>query len=383
MDTNLMKNRAWVELNLDNLEHNIKVIKEAIHEKTKIMAVVKANAYGHDLVIISKKLNEIGIEDFAVATLEEGMKLRENNIVGNILILGYTNINNIKYVLDNDLTQTVVSKEYAKELLDLNLDKPLKVHLKINTGMNRIGIKYSEVEFIKSLYSSPKLNITGIYTHCSSSDSSEPSDIEFTRLQIKRFDDLINKLRNANIKVIGTHLQATYGILNYPELEYDYVRPGMILYGTYTGKELYVKNPLDLKPVLSLKSRVSAVNILSSGDAVGYGRLFKASEPAKVATVSIGYVDGYPRYLSPGNTKVLINNTYGVVIGRICMDQLCIRVPFNLDVKEGDIVTLIGAREGVTALDLAETLKTIVPELFGRLGSRLNYIIVNDSSNEK
>ncbi len=383
MDTNLMKNRAWVELNLDNLEHNIKVIKEAIHEKTKIMAVVKANAYGHDLVIISKKLNEIGIEDFAVATLEEGMKLRENNIVGNILILGYTNINNIKYVLDNDLTQTVVSKEYAKELLDLNLDKPLKVHLKINTGMNRIGIKYSEVEFVKSLYSEPKLNITGIYTHCSSSDSSEPSDIEFTRLQIKRFDDLINKLKNANIKVIGTHLQATYGILNYPELEYDYVRPGMILYGTYTGKELYVKNPLDLKPVLSLKSRVSAVNILSSGDAVGYGRLFKASEPAKVATVSIGYVDGYPRYLSPGNTKVLINNTYGVVIGRICMDQLCIRVPFNLDVKEGDIVTLIGAREGVTALDLAETLKTIVPELFGRLGSRLNYIIVNDSSNEK
>ena len=383
MDTNLMTNRAWVELNLDNLEHNIKVIKEAIHEKTKIMAVVKANAYGHDLVIISKKLNEIGITDFAVATLEEGMKLRENNIVGNILILGYTNINNIKYVLDNDLTQTVVSKEYAKELLDLNLDRPLKVHLKINTGMNRIGIKDSEVEFIKSLYSEPKLNITGIYTHCSSSDSSEPSDIEFTRLQIKRFDDLINKLKNANIKVIGTHLQATYGILNYPELEYDYVRPGMILYGTYTGKELYVKNPLDLKPVLSLKSRVSAVNILSSGDAVGYGRLFKSTEPAKVATVSIGYVDGYPRYLSPGNTKVLINNTYGVVIGRICMDQLCIRVPFNLDVKEGDIVTLIGAREGVTALDLAETLKTIVPELFGRLGSRLNYIIVNDSSNEK
>ncbi len=382
MDKDFVTNRAWVEINLNNLEHNVKEIQKNIHEKTKIMAVVKANAYGHGLVIISKKLNEIGIKDFAVATLEEGITLRKNGIVGNILILGYTNIKNIKYVLEYDLIQTVVSLEYAKELLELNLPSKLKVHLKINTGMNRIGISYKEIEFLKSIYNSKKLNILGIYTHCSASDSAKKSDIKFTRLQISRFNYVLDSLKASGIEVIGTHLQASYGIVNYKELEYDYVRPGMILYGTYTGKDLYVKNRLSLKPVLALKARVASVNEIEPGEAVGYSRLFRATKKEKIAAVSIGYVDGYPRNLSPGTAKVMVNGLYGVVVGRICMDQLNIKVTNIENIKEGDIVTLIGDKPGIMGLDLAYKTKTIVPELFGRLGSRLNYVVLDEKQKE-
>lgn len=380
MTNNLIKNRAWVEINLDNLEHNINEIKKIVSKKTKIMAVLKANAYGHNLILISKKLNEIGIMDFAVATLEEGLALRNNKIKGNILILGYTSIENIDYVVKYDLIQTVVDEEYASNLIKLPNSNNIKVHLKINTGMNRIGIDCKNVLFIKNLYKEKRLNILGIYSHFCSANSDKKRDIEFTYKQIERFNRLIKYLESSHINVGKTHIQGSYGLLNYPELNYDYVRMGILIYGVYNDNTTYKKINLNLLPVLSLKSKIASIREIEKGETVGYSRTYKAKKREKVAAVSIGYVDGYPKNLSDLNAYVKVNNRFAKVIGRICMDQLVINISNIPNVKIGDEVTLIGDSKYINAENLATKLKTITPELLGRMGSRLKFIPIQNNN---
>ncbi len=376
MEEEFLKNRAWAELNLDNLKHNIEEIKKVISKKTKIMAVLKANAYGHNLVIIAQKLNEIGILDFAVATLDEGITLRKHKIKGNILIMGYTSIENIKYVIHYDLIQTIIDEDYANSLKKLTYLSKLKVHLKINTGMNRLGINYQNYQFIKDLYLNKKFNILGIYTHLSTSNSQNKSAILFAKKQIERFDKVINNLKNDKINVGKTHLQSSYGILNYPHLKYDYVRAGILIYGLYNDNYTYGKINLNLLPVLSLKAKIVSIKTIKKGEIVGYGRKYVAKKEEKIATVSIGYVDGYPKNLENLNIKVFVNNKYALVIGKICMDQLVINVSHIPNIKVNDIVTLIGENKYIKAEYIATKLKTITPELLGRLGSRLNYLVV-------
>ena len=374
MEKEMLQDRAWLEINLNNLENNINEIRKTIPSKTKIMAVVKANAYGHGIIDISKKLEQIGIQDFAVATLQEAITLRQNRIKGNILILGFTSIENLHYVIDYDLIQTIVDEEYAEKILNLSYNKKIKVHIKVNTGMNRIGINYKNINFIKELYLSNKIDVLGIFSHLSVSDSNDQEDIDFTKMQISRFNDLIKKLKTDMIDVGKTHLQSSYGILNYPELEYDYVRPGIIMYGIHSEKNMTTKVKLNIKPVLSLKAKITDVKEINENDSVSYGRKYIALQREKIASVSIGYADGYPRNLSCKNVSVLINNHYAQVIGRICMDQLIIKIK-NLDVKQGDIVTLIGERENISAETIANCSDTITNELLSRLGERLSRII--------
>lgn len=370
MEKEMLQDRAWLEINLNNLENNINEIRKTIPSKTKIMAVVKANAYGHGIIDISKKLEQIGIQDFAVATLQEAITLRQNRIKGNILILGFTSIENLHYVIDYDLIQTIVDEEYAEKILNLSYNKKIKVHIKVNTGMNRIGINYKNINFIKELYLSNKIDVLGIFSHLSVSDSNDQEDIDFTKMQISRFNDLIKKLKTDMIDVGKTHLQSSYGILNYPELEYDYVRPGIIMYGIHSEKNMTTKVKLNIKPVLSLKAKITDVKEINENDSVSYGRKYIALQREKIASVSIGYADGYPRNLSCKNVSVLINNHYAQIIGRICMDQLIIKIK-NLDVKQGDIVTLIGEREKISAETIANCSNTITNELLSRLGERL------------
>ena len=374
MEKEMLQDRAWLEINLNNLENNINEIRKTIPSKTKIMAVVKANAYGHGIIDISKKLEQIGIQDFAVATLQEAITLRQNRIKGNILILGFTSIENLHYVIDYDLIQTIVDEEYAKKILNLSYNKKIKVHIKVNTGMNRIGINYKNINFIKELYLSNKIDVLGIFSHLSVSDSNDQEDIDFTKMQISRFNDLIKKLKTDMIDVGKTHLQSSYGILNYPELEYDYVRPGIIMYGIHSEKNMTTKVKLNIKPILSLKAKITDVKEINENDSVSYGRKYIALQREKIASVSIGYADGYPRNLSCKNVSVLINNHYAQVIGRICMDQLIIKIN-NLDVKQGDIVTLIGESEKISAETIANCSDTITNELLSRLGERLSRII--------
>lgn len=366
------KDRAWIEINLDNLENNIEQIKTIIPKECKIMAIVKANAYGHGLVEVSKKLNQIGVQDFAVATLSEGIALRKNNVKGNILILGYTDLRDIKYVIKYDLIQTIVDYAYAKKIENMELEKRLKVHIKVNTGMNRIGESYSNIDELIEIYQIKNLQILGTYSHFCVSDSLEEKDIEFTNNQIKNFYDCIDKIKKLGYSVGKIHIQASYGILNYPNLNSDFVRPGIIMYGVYNNCNTKVK--IKLKPVLSLKSKITSIKEIKEGESVSYGRTFIANETKRIATVSIGYGDGYPRNLSNKNVKVLVNNEYAEVIGRICMDQLIIDISKIKEVSEGDIVTLIGKEDEISAERIANKANTITNELLCRLGDRLGII---------
>ena len=365
----LEKSRAWIEVNLDNLKYNIMEIKQAISKYTKIIAVVKANAYGHGLVEVSKYLNDIGIYDFAVATLEEGITLRKNGIVGNILIFGYTDISLMKYVIEYDLIQTVVDEDYAKKLMDSCYR--VKVHIKINTGMNRNGISYQNISLIKEIYKNETLDVLGIYTHLCAVDSLLEEDVVFTKLQIKRYFDIIDILKKKNINVGSTHIQSSYGLLHYPEVICDYVRIGSLMYGTHNKLVENPKLKLDLKPVLTVKARITSVKTIEKGETVGYGRIFRAEKKLKIATASIGFADGYPRNLSGKNVPVIINGKKAIVIGRICMDILMIDIK-DIEGKVGDIVTLIGDK--VTADLVADFARSASYELLCRLGTRLHRI---------
>lgn len=367
-----LSSRAWIEINVENLIYNIKQIENIISKDTKIMAVVKANAYGHGMITISKILEEYGINDFAVATIEEGITLRKNGLKGNILILGYTDLSKIEDIIKYNLIQTIVDYEYAYKLSTLNLSKKVKVHIKINTGMNRLGESYKNIDSIKKIYKFKNLNILGIYTHLSTPDSLLKEDIKFTQNQINNFYTLINILKTEGYNVGKIHIQSSYGILNYSNLKCDYVRPGIIMYGVCSGN---TRIKINLKPVLSLKAKVTSIKYIDKNESVSYGRKYITNKNIKIATVSIGYVDGIPRNLSLKNTKVLINNHYALIIGRICMDQLIIDVS-NLNVKVGDVVTLIGDKYYIRANLIAKKAGTIPNELLSRLGNRLEYKII-------
>ena len=363
MNNNMLQNRAWVEINLNNLKNNIDLINSRITNPTKIMAVVKANAYGHGLVFIAKYLNKINITNFAVATLDEGIKLRENNIKGNILILGYTSLGNIELVKKYDLIQTIVDKEYYNNLVKLNIK--IKTHIKVNTGMNRVGISYNDISFIKKIYQDHKLEVLGIYSHFCCADTKKRSDVIFTETQIKRFNEVINKLEQEGINVGKKHLESSYGLLNYHKLPYDYIRCGIIMYGVVSDKKF--------KPILSLKAKIISIKEITKGEIVGYGRTFKATKKTKIATVSIGYGDGYPRCFSNNKTRVKVNNKYAYIIGNICMDELMIDVT-GINVKVGDVVTFIGDDKYLNSEYLAKKANTIPYELLCNLNNRLGYI---------
>ena len=268
------QNRAWLEINLDNLEYNVNQIKSIIPDKCKVMAIVKANAYGHGMIEIAKKLNEIGIQNFAVATLSEGIDLRKNNIKGNILILGYTDLRDIQYIIKYDLIQTIVDYEYAKKIEQMKLEKRLKVHIKINTGMNRIGESYKNIDSLIKIYQMKNIEILGTYSHLCVADSLKSDDVEFTNMQISNFFKCIDKIRNLGYDTGKIHIQASYGILNYTELNCDFVRPGIIMYGIYNEDE--PKTRLNLKPVLTLKARITSVKEIEKEESVSYGRTFVA-----------------------------------------------------------------------------------------------------------
>lgn len=371
----LTKERAWLEIRLDNLENNINEIKKLISKDTKIMAVVKANAYGHGIVEISKKLFSLGIRDFAVATLEEAITLRENNIKGNILILGYTNITNIKYILKYDLIQTIVDYEYANKISKLRLNTKIKAHIKINTGMNRLGENYKNISKIKEIFNMDNINILGTYTHLCVSDSLKREDVTFTQNQINNFYNLIDNLKKSGYNPGKIHLQSSYGLLNYPGLVCDYVRTGIIMYGIHSQKNMKTKININLKPVLSLKARITSIKTIEANETVGYGRKYKSPSIKKIASVGVGYADGYPRNLSGKDPVIQIKESYAKIIGRICMDQLMIDVSNIENIKEEDAITLVGNTPLISIEELASMSGTITNELLSRMGSRLKRII--------
>lgn len=369
--------RAWLEINQSNLEHNVKILKEAMPKDCELMAVVKAEAYGHGAFEVASCVNRVGVHAFAVATIDEGIELRRYGILGEILILGYTPPVRAKELRKFELTQTVVSFEHADSLNRQRV--PVKVHIKIDTGMHRLGFDFDNEQGILKVFRAKNLDVQGIYTHLCVADSQKAEDIRFTKLQISRFYGLLDVLAKKGIKIPKIHIQSSYGFLNYPELKCDYVRAGVSLYGVLSSPGDQTRLQLDLRPVLSLKSRVVLLRKIKCGDTAGYGRMFQAQRDSRIAVLSVGYADGLPRNLSCENGKVIIRGYRVPVIGRVCMDQLLVDVTDIPDVVVGDIATLIGT-EGdseLSAAVVADDAGSISNELLSRLGGRLKIITKN------
>ena len=372
--------RAYIEINLENLAHNVAVLKAAMSSRCELMAVVKAEAYGHGMCEIAVHLDKIGVRAFAVATIDEGIRLRRCGIRGEILILGYTVPERAWELRKYDLAQTLIDYAYACRLNEQGCR--VKVHVKVDTGMHRLGFdaghhSNTHIKEILDVFAMEHFDVKGIYTHLCVADSLEEEDVLFTRQQIADFYGVLKRLKKEGIRIPKIHIQSSYGLLNYPELKCSYVRAGIALYGVLSTPDAQTKLQLDLRPVLSLKTKVVLIRFVPQGESVGYGRTFVADRDSVIAILSIGYADGFPRSLSNRAGYVLINGGCAPIVGRICMDQLAVDVTDIADVEAGMTATLIGYDGGkeIAAPVVADDAGSITNELFSRMGSRLGRIV--------
>lgn len=360
--------RAWAEIDLDALEHNFNEIKKLSKGK-EILAVVKANAYGHDDKAVCLKLQELGVKYFGVSNLWEGEKLRQHGIKGNILSFGYTDEDYFDELLEYDITQTAGSVQYAKELSDYALSKGVKlpVHIKINTGMTRVGID-SEEELL-SVLALPGLDCKAAYTHFAVSDSLDAEDMQYTDKQQQKL------LSIAKGKGLLLHSQNSGGIVYHPDFEGDIVRAGVIMYGHSPNYPLEV--PFEMKSVMTVKSVVSQLKTIPAGTQISYGRTFTADKEMTVAVIPIGYADGYFRDFS-SKGQMLINGVLCPVVGRVCMDQTIVDVSAVTDIKTGDTVYVYSDKCEQTGIDYnASLIGTIGYELTCAVALRIPRVIIH------
>ena len=362
---------AWAEIDLDNLSYNLSQIKKLVSDSTEIMAVVKGNAYGHGAVEISKVFLEEGVNKLAVATLSEAIELRNAGIDAEILILGYTPKSQLRSIIKYNITQTIYNYETAYELSEIGkeMNKTCNIHIKIDTGMSRLGFR-TEDEDIKNIIKISKLSnvfIEGIFSHFSTADE---SDKLFVEQQYREFILMINKLEKNNLYIPIKHISNSASIIDLPEYNLDLVRPGIILYGLYPSKEVKKEN-LKLKPVMTLKAKISNVKIIPKETGVSYGRTFITDKETTIATIPIGYADGFTRMLiDKGN--MLVNGKKAKVVGKVCMDQCMLDVTGIEDVYIGQEVIIFGNDEKANSVDeIADELKTINYEILCMVSRRI------------
>ena len=369
------RDRAWIELDMAALAHNVKALQGLLPENCQLMPAVKAEGYGHGAVLISRELNRLGVKAFGVASVTEGIQLRKAGVKGEILVLGYTHPRQFDLLRRYKLTQTVVDMDFAEELHKYG--KKLRVHIAVDTGMHRIGIKYDQVDEICRIFEWKNVKVDGMFTHLCVSDSDEERCIEFTKTQGEAFFQLVEQLKERGLECPRKHLVASNGVLNYPEFAGDYARVGIALYGLRSADGDMNRADVALRPVLSLKARVASVRELQAGEGAGYGLAFVAKRPTTIATITIGYADGLSRLLSGGRGSVLVRGHRAPIAGRVCMDQTLVDVTGIPNVQAGDIAVLIGRSGGevLTAYDMAEAAGTITNEVFTSLGARLTRIV--------
>ena len=362
---------VWAEIDLDILANNMKNIKKLAGNK-EVIAVVKADAYGHGALDVAPCLLENGASRLAVAMLTEAIELRNNNIKAPIMILGYTPLDLGEELINFDIEQTIYDLDYARELssLAIKLNKKAKVHIAIDTGMGRIGFLPTDENFnsICEICSLDGLDAIGIFTHFSSSDE---ADKEYTQYQFNQIYDFIRKLENNGINIPLKHASNSAAIIDLPNTYLDPVRAGIILYGYYPSNEVKKEN-LSIKPALTLKAKIAHVKELESNMYISYNRTFKTSRKSKIATIPIGYADGYIRTLKH-DAKIIVNGQLAPIVGNICMDQFMIDVTDIPNVKTGDEVILLGESNGIkfNADDIAKCMNSINYEVLCLLKKRV------------
>ncbi len=377
--------RSWAEINLDALENNIKEIRRVTNPDSKIMAVIKADAYGHGFFEVAETLAENGADCFAVAVAEEALQIRSAGFSQDILILGSVDMRKIDKLIENNISLCVYDFNLAKEISDCAAKhgKKVKVHIKIDTGMARIGYlsgvgndKMIIDEIIK-ISQLQNIFIEGIFTHFSTADETDEC---YTRLQFERFMSICGDLESAGLNIPIRHAANSAAILKYPEMHLDMVRPGIILYGLYPSDEID-KNILKLTPVMTFKSRITHVKEVPSGIGVSYGKEYITDCSRLIATVPVGYADGYIRKFA-GCGKMLLKNQKVKIVGRICMDQCMIDVTNVNNISKGDEVTIFTDRE-ITADDLASWADTINYEIVCMISKRIPRIYLKDGRKVK
>ena len=392
--TDILK-RTWAEIHLDRIKNNILNIKNILDEKTMFMAVVKADAYGHGAVPVSLMLDNMeAVNYFGVSNIEEGLQIRKagtenyagTDNIGNdagvkkpILILGYTPCEYAKEILAYNLSQTIFSFEQAKALQwTLGNKGKIKIHIKIDTGMSRLGFVYNDTHIkdeIKKITKMDCFDCEGIYTHFAKADDIGSN---YTKIQYDRFVKLIDELEADGIKFKIKHAASSGAVLNFPSTHMDMVRPGLIMYGLSPNPSH--EEPIELIPAMELRTVISQIKDIEENTFVSYDCTYKSDGVKRIATLPIGYADGYLRALS-NNGEILINGNRASVVGRVCMDQCMIDVTGIDGVKQGQEVTVFGSDENGKTIKIDEIAKkseTINYEIICLIGKRVGRIYYED-----
>ena len=367
--------RCWAEIDLDQLERNYLAIKEKLSPGCKLMGVVKADAYGHGEHCISKTLEELGADWLAVSNIEEALSIRSGGVKLPILVLGATPAEYAKELAEHNITQTVFSRDYAEALYEAASAAKVRldVHIKLDTGMNRIGFNPEEPEdmsMLLELYRSKYINWTGVFTHFASADETSEDGVAYTKMQFNRFIKACNLLESEGVSLGLRHCCNSAGAIHFPEMQLDMVRVGISLYGLLPSPEC--AEYITPYPVMSLYAAVTMVKKLKKGQQVSYGRIFTAPHDMVIATIAIGYADGYDRNYS-NRGWVLLHGKEAPIVGRVCMDQCMVDVTDIPEVKVGDIATVAGT-DGDAVLtmdDLAALSDTINYEKVCLVGKRV------------
>ncbi|MFI3175605.1 MAG: alanine racemase [Bacillota bacterium] len=378
--------RTWAEIDLNALDYNMQQIQETVTKGAKSMTVLKADAYGHGDAFVAKRVEQGGFCDwFGVSNVEEAISLRNAKIEKPILILGYTPVDCVELLKQYDLTQAVISKEYAVALEELarTAGVTIDVHVKVDTGMSRIGFMADEENFeisladIIEIAESKVLHLKGIFTHHSVADAYSAEHEAFTKRQFERFQKMVESLKERKVDVGICHCANSATTIAYKEKHIDMCRTGIITYGLLPSPEC--KGMIDLRPLMTLKTVVGMVKTVPDGAELSYGRTYCAKGERRIASLPIGYADGYNRNLS-NRARVLIHGQFAPVVGRVCMDQMMIDVTDIPDVKMGDEVVLFG-KQGEAVLpieELADILQTINYELPCVLTKRVPRVYLNN-----
>ena len=370
--------RAWAEIDYQAIQHNVNEVQKLVGN-TKIMGIVKANAYGHGDVACTKALEKSGVDFFGVSSVDEALHLRDAGIQSDILVLGYTPKEHFHYLMEQNIVQSLVSKAYAEALnaWAQENDCIVRAHCKVDTGMNRTGIVYQDadkhMDDILFEYRLSNVRVEGIFSHFPVSDDLHEDSASFTRHQIELFEEVLENLKANQIDAGLRHIQNSYGILNYGDLGYDYCRPGLLYMGVTSDDSVEIQSCPNFKPILSIYANVSVVKWIQPGQSVGYGRHFIAKKPTKIATMSIGYADGLPRLVSNQGLEVLVHGKRCPIVGNVCMDQCMIDVTDVENVQEGDVVCLVGQQgdERVTIDEISRKAHTINNETLSAIAARI------------